>query len=40
MFAHLIRFIRDQYRTKDFIPLHTPVFNGQERNYLRSKSVV
>ena len=34
MFAHLIRFIRDQYRTKDFIPRHTPVFNGQERNYL------
>jgi aminotransferase in exopolysaccharide biosynthesis len=34
MFAHLIRFIRDQYRTNDFIPLHTPVLNGQERNYV------
>jgi aminotransferase in exopolysaccharide biosynthesis len=34
MFAHLIRFIRDQYRTKNFIPLHAPVFNGQERNYV------
>jgi len=34
MFANLIRFIRDQYRTKDFIPLHAPVFNGQERNYV------
>lgn len=34
MFSHLIRFIRDQYRTKDFIPLHAPVFNGQERNYV------
>ena len=34
MFAHLIRFIRDQYRTKSFIPLHAPVFSGQERNYM------
>lgn len=34
MFTSLIRFIRDQYRTKDFIPLHAPVFNGQERNYV------
>jgi aminotransferase in exopolysaccharide biosynthesis len=32
MYAHLIRFIRDQYRTKDFIPLHAPVFNGKERD--------
>lgn len=34
MFANLIRFIRDQYRTNGFIPLHAPVFNGQERNYV------
>lgn len=34
MFANLIRFVRDQYRTKDFIPLHAPAFNGQERNYV------
>lgn len=34
MFVSLIRFIRDQYRTKEFIPLHAPVFNGQERNYV------
>lgn len=34
MFDTLISFIRDQYRTKDFIPLHTPVFNGKERNYV------
>ena len=26
MFAHLIRFIRDQHRTNDFIPLHVFVF--------------
>lgn len=34
MFDSLIRFIRDQYRTQDFIPLHAPVFNGQERHYV------
>lgn len=31
MFDALIRFVRDQYRTKDFIPLHAPVFRGRER---------
>jgi aminotransferase in exopolysaccharide biosynthesis len=31
MVESLIRFIREQYRTKDFIPLHAPVFNGRER---------
>lgn len=31
MFDALISFVRDQYRTKDFIPLHAPVFNGRER---------
>lgn len=31
MFDSLIRFVREQYRTKDFIPLHAPVFNGRER---------
>jgi aminotransferase in exopolysaccharide biosynthesis len=34
MFSHLIGFIRDQYRTTDFIPLHAPVFGGQERRYV------
>lgn len=34
MFANLIRFVREQYRTNDFIPLHAPVFNGRERNYV------
>jgi aminotransferase in exopolysaccharide biosynthesis len=34
MFSQLIGFIRDQYRTKDFIPLHAPVFGGQERRYV------
>lgn len=31
MFDSLIRFVRDQYRTDGFIPLHAPVFKGRER---------
>lgn len=31
MVESLIRFIREQYRSNDFIPLHAPVFNGRER---------
>lgn len=31
MFAELVRFIREQYCTHDFIPLHAPVFRGRER---------
>ncbi len=31
MFDSLIRFIRDEYRTDEFIPLHAPVFRGRER---------
>lgn len=34
MFDALVRFIREQYRTNDFIPLHAPVFSGQERDYV------
>lgn len=34
MLDSLIRFVRDQYRTDEFIPLHAPVFAGQERNYV------
>ncbi|MGY2285377.1 LegC family aminotransferase [Pseudomonas gingeri] len=34
MFDSLIKFVRDQYRTNDFIPLHAPVFQGQERDYV------
>ena len=34
MFDSLIRFIREQYRSADFIPLHAPVFSGQERAYV------
>lgn len=35
MFDGLIRFIREQYRTNDFIPLHAPVFVGKEQEYVR-----
>lgn len=34
MFETLIRFVQEQYRTKDFIPLHAPVFNGHEQAYV------
>lgn len=34
MFDALIRFIREQYRSDDFIPLHAPVFSGHERDYV------
>ncbi len=34
MFEALIRFVRDQYRTNEFIPLHAPVFMGREREYV------
>ncbi|MGN6830479.1 LegC family aminotransferase [Paucibacter sp. M5-1] len=31
MFDRLVGFIREQYATKEFIPLHAPVFRGRER---------
>ena len=34
MFENLIRFIRDRYRTDDFVPLHAPVFSGNEKRYV------
>lgn len=30
----VIDFIRAQFHTEDFIPLHAPVFNGKEKKYL------
>ena len=30
----LVSFVRDQYGTKDFIPLHAPHFEGKEKEYL------
>jgi aminotransferase in exopolysaccharide biosynthesis len=34
MFDTLIRFVREQYQSKDFIPLHAPAFNGHEQQYV------
>ena len=34
MFDALIRFVREQYRTDGFIPLHAPVFSGREQGYV------
>jgi aminotransferase in exopolysaccharide biosynthesis len=34
MFDRLIRFVREQYRSDDFIPLHAPVLTGHERAYV------
>lgn len=30
----LVAFVRDQFRTTDYIPLHAPRFDGKEKNYL------
>lgn len=34
MFDRLVGFIREQYATNEFIPLHAPVFRGRERELL------
>lgn len=34
MFEALIGFVRDQYATNDFIPLHAPTFTGAEKQYV------
>ena len=34
MFKPLIDFIREQFKTKDFIPLHEPRFLGNEKKYV------
>jgi aminotransferase in exopolysaccharide biosynthesis len=31
MFERLVDFVREQYGTREFIPLHAPVFRGRER---------
>ncbi|NEV92739.1 LegC family aminotransferase [Psychroflexus sp. YR1-1] len=31
---HTINFIREYYQTEEFIPLHAPVFDGNEKDYL------
>ncbi len=34
MFNEVVEFIRKQFRTNSFIPLHAPVFEGNEKKYL------
>ena len=34
MFERLVDFVREQYRTQEFIPLHAPVFRGREREFV------
>lgn len=34
MIDSLIRFVRDTYRTAEFIPLHAPVFAGREKDFV------
>jgi len=34
MHERLVSFVREQYRTEEFIPLHAPVFRGRERELL------
>ena len=36
MFDSLIKFVRELYKTKDFIPLHRPYFKGNEKKYLET----
>lgn len=33
-YQETIQFIQDKFNTKDFIPLHAPVFKGNERKYV------
>lgn len=34
MYQQIIEFVQDYYQTTEFVPLHAPVFNGEERNYV------
>lgn len=34
MLDSLVKFVREQYRTNEFIPLHAPIFAGNEKRYV------
>lgn len=34
MYKEFVRFVRELYKTNDFIPLHAPQFQGNEKKYL------
>ncbi|MES2837171.1 MAG: LegC family aminotransferase [Bacteroidota bacterium] len=34
MYSKFVEFVKSIYKTNDFVPLHAPVFNGNEKKYL------
>jgi len=34
MFESLVSFVREQYKSNEFIPLHAPIFSANERDYV------
>ena len=36
MNTKIINFIREEFKTNEFIPLHVPTFNGKEKDYLNN----
>lgn len=34
MYSDFVQFVKEIYKTKEFIPLHAPYFNGNEKKYL------
>ena len=34
LIENLVEFVQDTYKTKEFIPLHAPVFSGNEKKYV------
>ena len=39
MYKKFVDFVRSIYETNDFIPLHAPVFNGEEKKYLSTDEI-
>ena len=34
MDEEIVSFIRNKFRSEDFIPLHVPIFKGNEKKYI------
>lgn len=34
MVSSFVKFVREQYETNDFVPLHAPIFSGKENEYV------
>lgn len=39
MYSEIVGFIKNLYPKQDFIPLHAPMFNGNEKNILMIVSI-